>query len=210
MALVGRPRKTYNFRATLVAYAGAGVVIGLLIHFIVLSSPKFDWIFPSAAAPVAAAPAAPAAPVASAPKPAVAKAAPKPAVASKPTTQIAKMEKALAAGALTLSGVHFATASARILPESEGIIANVGKVLAAEPKVRVTIQGHTDNTGDAAANQRLSKERADAVKADLASHYHVAANRMATVGYGQTRPVASNATEAGRAQNRRVTLVPQK
>jgi hypothetical protein len=47
VALSARPRKTYNFRATLIAYAGAGTVIALLIHFIVLSSAKFDWVFPS-------------------------------------------------------------------------------------------------------------------------------------------------------------------
>jgi hypothetical protein len=51
------PKKSYNFRATLIAYAGAGVVIGLLIHFIVLSSPKFDWIFPAETATAATAPA---------------------------------------------------------------------------------------------------------------------------------------------------------
>ncbi|MGP6159799.1 MAG: light-harvesting antenna LH1, alpha subunit [Vulcanimicrobiaceae bacterium] len=48
------PKKSYNFRATLIAYAGAGVVIALLIHFIVLSSPKFDWIFPAAGTTAAA------------------------------------------------------------------------------------------------------------------------------------------------------------
>jgi hypothetical protein len=47
-------KKSYNFRATLIAYAGAGVVIALLIHFIVLSSPKFDWIFPAQAQTAAA------------------------------------------------------------------------------------------------------------------------------------------------------------
>jgi outer membrane protein OmpA-like peptidoglycan-associated protein len=65
--------------------------------------------------------------------------------------------------------------------------------------------GHTDNTGSAAANQSLSLTRANAVKGLLVGQ-GVAANRISTTGYGQTRPVASNDSEAGRAQNRRLEL----
>jgi len=71
------------------------------------------------------------------------------------------------------------------------------------PKIRVAIEGHTDNTGTPAGNQKLSEKRAAAVKAYLAKQ-GVSEDRMSTSGYGQSKPIADNKTSAGRAANRRV------
>jgi len=70
------------------------------------------------------------------------------------------------------------------------------------------VEGHTDNQGSAAANQALSEKRAQAVVAWLTSH-GVAAARLTAKGFGQTKPVADNAAEEGRAKNRRVELAKQ-
>lgn len=69
------------------------------------------------------------------------------------------------------------------------------------------IEGHTDNVGDDAANQKLSEERAEAVKDYLVKNCQVAAERLGTVGFGSSKPIADNANEEGRAKNRRVELV---
>ena len=76
----------------------------------------------------------------------------------------------------------------------------------ANKNVYLEIQGHSDNTGAKAVNQRLGEERADAVRLFL-NQQGVALNRMSTISYGDSSPVASNKTRAGRAQNRRVVVV---
>jgi outer membrane protein OmpA-like peptidoglycan-associated protein len=78
-------------------------------------------------------------------------------------------------------------------------------ILRSYPDARVQLVGHTDSTGSAAANQSLSLARANTVKGLLVGQ-GVAANRISTTGYGQSRPISSNDTEAGRAQNRRLEL----
>lgn len=80
------------------------------------------------------------------------------------------------------------------------------RVLSAEKSWSLTIEGHTDSTGTAVHNQALSEQRAVSVREYLVGKA-VAAGRLSTVGFGQTNPVADNATELGRAQNRRVELV---
>jgi photosynthetic reaction center M subunit len=108
---------------------------------------------------------------------------------------------------IDLSGVHFETASARIQPGSEQVLANIAAVLAANPDVKVAIEGYTDDTGNETANVALSKARAESVKSVLVSQYHIAAGRISTAGFGSQFPIASNDTDAGRAKNRRVDLV---
>jgi outer membrane protein OmpA-like peptidoglycan-associated protein len=82
--------------------------------------------------------------------------------------------------------------------------------LNAYPKTRLTIGGYTDNTGDAAQNLKLSQDRANNVTAELIK-LGVAEDRLVAKGYGDQHPVADNATDAGRAQNRRISmLVTQK
>jgi OOP family OmpA-OmpF porin len=81
----------------------------------------------------------------------------------------------------------------------------VAEVLAGRPGELVEIRGHTDDTGDAGFNLRLSQQRADSVRSYLISK-GITADRLSARGLGETAPIASNATEEGRAQNRRVTL----
>ncbi len=71
--------------------------------------------------------------------------------------------------------------------------------------MKLRVEGHTDNQGNAAANQGLSEKRAQAVVVWLTAH-GVAAARLTAKGFGQTKPVAENGTEEGRAKNRRVEL----
>jgi len=75
-----------------------------------------------------------------------------------------------------------------------------------QPDWKITVEGHTDNIGAKGANQLLSQKRAEAVVAWLGSH-EVDRGRLAAAGLGDTKPVQDNATEEGRAKNRRVELV---
>ena len=109
-------------------------------------------------------------------------------------------------GHIALYGIHFETAKATILPDSETVLAEVAKMLQQNPDVKVRIEGHTDNVGSAAANQTLSEKRAQAVVAWLSSH-GIEGSRLQAKGWGASKPVDDNATEDGRAKNRRVELV---
>ena len=106
---------------------------------------------------------------------------------------------------VVLEGVTFATGKAALTDESAAILTNVAQSLVANPEVRVEVAGHTDNTGGRRTNMRLSQARADAVKEFLVSN-GVAPDRITAKGYGPDKPVASNRTGEGRAQNRRVEL----
>lgn len=74
-------------------------------------------------------------------------------------------------------------------------------------QAKITLEGHTDSSGSESANQKLSEARANAVWAHLAPHLNISAERVKIIGYGESRPVADNTTEEGRAQNRRVDLL---
>jgi outer membrane protein OmpA-like peptidoglycan-associated protein len=104
-----------------------------------------------------------------------------------------------------LEGVTFSTGKSELTDESKAILTNVAQSLVANPEVRVEVAGHTDNTGGRRTNLRLSQSRADAVKDFLAAN-GVAPDRITAKGYGPDKPVASNRTAEGRAQNRRVEL----
>lgn len=106
---------------------------------------------------------------------------------------------------LVLEGVNFETSSARLTAVSLPVLDKVADSLKAYPDVRVEIAGHTDSTGSAALNNRLSKARADSVRDYLVSK-GVPASRMETKGYGSSRPIADDGTVAGRAANRRVEM----
>jgi outer membrane protein OmpA-like peptidoglycan-associated protein len=109
-------------------------------------------------------------------------------------------------GFVALQGIQFATGKDSIKPESEPLLAEIKSLLDGNPSLRLSVEGHTDNVGAAAANLALSKRRADAVRAWLVGK-GVAAARLSSQGYGDTKPVADNRTDAGRAKNRRVELV---
>jgi len=113
----------------------------------------------------------------------------------------------LAAGeSYPLPHILFQTASDRFDAQSELLIAEFSEFLAATSSLSVEIQGHTDNIGDAGANLALSQRRARRV-AETVKSYGIDAARITSRGYGETRPVASNDTEVGRAQNRRTVFV---
>ena len=111
-----------------------------------------------------------------------------------------------AQGRARLNGILFDTDSARLRAESLPTLDEVVRLLVSEPSWSVLIEGHTDSTSTAAHNQRLSEQRARSVLDYLAGK-GVAVSRLSAAGFGQSRPVADNATELGRAQNRRVELV---
>lgn len=101
--------------------------------------------------------------------------------------------------------IFFNTGSAVIKSESHAELDKVADILKKHPKIEAMVEGHTDNTGGEDLNMRLSKERAKAVKDYLISK-GVESNRLKSEGYGPTRPIADNGTEAGRAKNRRVVI----
>jgi outer membrane protein OmpA-like peptidoglycan-associated protein len=107
---------------------------------------------------------------------------------------------------LDLYGIKFKEGSAQIEPESVTIVATVAEVLKENPDLNIAVQGHTNTDGDAASNLVLSKQRAASVKTMLVTQYQIDAVRITTDGFGETRPIATNDTPEGRAQNRRVEI----
>lgn len=102
--------------------------------------------------------------------------------------------------------IRFGKGSAEIEPESRGLIAAIADVLRGCPGAEFEIAGHTDSQGDPAANQALSEARAQAVVAALEGS-DLPLVRLHARGYGAVRPIADNASDAGRAQNRRIEFV---
>ena len=104
-----------------------------------------------------------------------------------------------------ISGINFNSGSDVITNESYAILDEVVSVMNQYPQLNVSIEGHTDSQGNDDKNLALSSERAQAVQAYLTGK-GVSASRLRSVGYGETTPIATNDTSAGRAQNRRVEL----
>jgi OmpA-OmpF porin, OOP family len=111
-------------------------------------------------------------------------------------------------GRLDVYGITFATGQAAITPPSNQVLSDVLAVLAVNADWKLRIEGHTDDAGDKAANLNLSNARAAAVASWLIAN-GIDAGRLSIAGLGDTQPVADNATEDGRARNRRVVLVKQ-
>jgi outer membrane protein OmpA-like peptidoglycan-associated protein len=112
-----------------------------------------------------------------------------------------------ATGSVALHNILFDTGKATIKAESAAALEPVAELLKNDPSLKVEIQGHTDNVGQTAANLKLSQDRAAAVKTYLVQTAGVAPARLTSAGFGDTKPVAPNTTDEGRAQNRRVELV---
>ena len=106
---------------------------------------------------------------------------------------------------IVLRGVNFDFDKATIRPDAADTLAEAARILREESEVRVSVDGHTDSRGTDQYNQRLSERRAQAVEQYL-MHLGVGGSRLAPQGYGESHPVATNDTEEGRAQNRRVEL----
>jgi OOP family OmpA-OmpF porin len=103
----------------------------------------------------------------------------------------------------TFDNVHFRSGSDEILEDSHPMLVEVAAVLRANPDMRVRVEGHTDNEGDPGVNLQLSQRRAESVRRFLVQH-GVEEQRLRARGFGERRPIASNATPAGRLRNRRV------
>jgi outer membrane protein OmpA-like peptidoglycan-associated protein len=99
----------------------------------------------------------------------------------------------------------FDTGKSTLQATSQGQLINVAEILKAFPKVKLKIGGYTDNVGDDKANQKLSADRANTVMSELIK-LSIDKARLAAEGYGEQHPVASNDTEEGRQQNRRIAL----
>ena len=112
-------------------------------------------------------------------------------------------------GFIALRGILFDSGKDAVKPESEPLLREVLGLLNGTPALRISIDGHTDNVGNSPANLALSKRRAEAVRNWLVGQ-GVSAARLTAQGFGDTRPVADNRTEEGRARNRRVELVKPK
>lgn len=108
---------------------------------------------------------------------------------------------------IRLQNIYFDTGKATIKPESFPILDQVAEFLKANPKAVVEIQGHTDSIGSDSYNLSLSQARAEAVKTYLVTRHGIDPSRLIARGYGETMPIASNASREGRAMNRRVEFV---
>jgi outer membrane protein OmpA-like peptidoglycan-associated protein len=108
--------------------------------------------------------------------------------------------------AIILKNILFESGSAQLKATSNAELDQLAKELKSRPQVNIEISGHTDNVGNEATNKLLSKNRADAVKAYLVDQ-GIAASRLSTIGLGSAKAMATNDTEEGRKQNRRVEFV---
>jgi outer membrane protein OmpA-like peptidoglycan-associated protein len=112
-------------------------------------------------------------------------------------------------GRVDVYGIYFDNASATLKPESGPVLKEISDALGKNPTWKLSVEGHTDNVGDNASNMKLSQSRAASVKEALVKRFGIAADRLATAGFGASRPKESNGTLKGRARNRRVELVRQ-
>lgn len=106
-----------------------------------------------------------------------------------------------------ISGIQFKTSRSAFTAESFAIMDNAVEVLKQNPNMHITIEGHTDSMGSREPNRKLSQRRAEKVKYYLISK-GISASRLTAIGYGESRPVADNRYEEGRAKNRRVEFIP--
>ncbi|MBN1480096.1 OmpA family protein [candidate division KSB1 bacterium] len=121
----------------------------------------------------------------------------------KPVAAVDSLVEMKTAEQIVLRGVNFEHNSADLTREARDILRSAANILLAHQEIRLKITGHTDNTGTAEYNQRLSNQRAEAVKTFLINN-GIAADRLTTEGRGDTEPLADNSTEEGMAKNRRI------
>ena len=115
-------------------------------------------------------------------------------------------DRMMSEGKFITYGITFDVGKSTIKPESMGEINRIVKLMTENPDLKFSVEGHTDSTGSAAGNQTLSEARSQAIVAKLVE-MGISADRLTAVGKGQTSPIADNATDEGRAKNRRVEFV---
>jgi outer membrane protein OmpA-like peptidoglycan-associated protein len=117
-----------------------------------------------------------------------------------------KIGKKFTASKIVTHGITFDIDKADIKPQSMGTLNMIIRIMKNNPVLKFEIEGHTDNTGDAKHNLDLSQQRAESVKSELVS-LGIDGSRLTTKGFGDTKPIDSNDTPEGRANNRRVEFV---
>lgn len=125
-------------------------------------------------------------------------------VDKKGCTVSAKEQELLETGMIRLENVYFDSGKSTIKEGSHAALDEVAVILGKHHELKIEIGGHTDSRGDAATNKTLSEARAKAVRDYLVSRHNLSSSRFTAAGYGESKPVASNDTEAGMAKNRRV------
>jgi OmpA-OmpF porin, OOP family len=115
-------------------------------------------------------------------------------------------ERVMSEGSFSTTEIQFDVNKADIKPESAGIINQVFQLMRDHQDLRFSVEGHTDSDGDAELNQRLSQQRAESVVRALIEK-GISPDRLTAKGWGASKPVADNATEEGKAKNRRVEFV---
>lgn len=118
-------------------------------------------------------------------------------------TRVAVKDPTIPCESITLD-IKFDTDKADIKPRYRDELKKVADQLAKHPKATAVVEGHTDNVGSAAYNEKLSQRRADSVRQYLVDTFGIAPDRLTAKGFGLTSPVADNATAEGRAKNRRI------
>ncbi len=106
-----------------------------------------------------------------------------------------------------ISPITFKTGSAELLADSSATLDKVAEIAKKYPDLKLRVEGHTDSVGSDSFNQQLSQDRANSVRDYLVAKGGVSADQVTPVGFGETRPIASNDTADGRAQNRRVEFI---
>ncbi|MCE3228829.1 MAG: OmpA/MotB domain protein [Bacteroidetes bacterium] len=128
--------------------------------------------------------------------------------AMKQDVEASEMFKEISASGRIALYINFETGKADIKSESQKTVDQIAQMMKDNPTLKVSIEGHTDNAGNAAANQTLSDNRAKSVM-NAVTAKGIDKARMTSKGWGQTKPLADNGTEDGKAKNRRVEIVKQ-
>lgn len=136
-----------------------------------------------------------------------AKATPPAAPAPRPAPRASEVERQLIEGGrIRLENVYFETGSARLLPESEATLNEVGAVLEKFVDLQIEVQGHTDTRGTSGFNQRLSQLRAESVRTYLLSNFRLNVANVIARGYGESQPETLERNDEERLRNRRVEI----
>lgn len=116
------------------------------------------------------------------------------------------LDKLFKDGKIITHGILFDVGKATLKPQSMGVINEIAKLMKENSDLRLSIEGHTDSDGSEESNQKLSEQRAESVKKALVE-LNIDASRLETKGWGESKPIDSNSTPEGKANNRRVEFV---